>query len=180
MKIIEEALNGIQVFEPKVFGDNRGYFFESFRSDMLPENLSFVQDNESLSSKGILRGLHFQNPPHNQGKLVRVTSGAVLDVAVDIRKNSPTYGQHFKIVLSSENKFVLWVPSGFAHGFLTLKDNTRFLYKCTNYYNQPSEGGLNWNDPLLNIDWGVESPVLSEKDKDYPSFENFTSEFDYV
>ncbi len=180
MKLIEKTLNGICVFEPKVFGDHRGYFFESFRADMIPEDLNFVQDNESLSSKNILRGLHFQNPPHDQGKLVRVTSGAVLDIAVDIRKGSPSYGQHFKTVLSSENKFVMWIPPGFAHGFLTLKDNTRFLYKCTNYYNQASEGGLNWNDPELAIDWGIKKPILSEKDNNYPSFKNFRSAFDYV
>jgi len=180
MKIIDQQLNGVLLFEPTVFGDERGYFFESFRIDWFQTaelNINFVQDNESLSAKNILRGLHFQAPPYEQGKLVRVTAGAVLDVIVDIRKKSPTYGQHYKAILSEENKRVLWVPPGFAHGFLSLKDGTRFLYKCTNYYNQSSEGSLLWNDPDLNINWNVDTPLLSEKDQVSPTLNQLESPF---
>jgi dTDP-4-dehydrorhamnose 3,5-epimerase len=125
----------------------------------------------------VLRGLHFQSPPHAQGKLVRVVSGRVLDVIVDIRKASPSYGKHFSIELSEENFRMLWVPPGFAHGFVTLEDNTLFLYKCTEVYNKASEGGLMWNDPALGIDWGFDNPLLSAKDLNYPSFEQFQSPF---
>lgn len=138
---------------------------------------NFVQDNESKSMKGVLRGLHFQRPPFAQGKLVRVMKGAVLDVAVDLRKSSPTFGQWASIELTEDNKFMYWVPPGFAHGFVTLEDNTVFFYKCTNVYNKESEGSLRWNDPTLNIDWGVAEPLLSEKDKIAPLFDSFKSPF---
>jgi len=143
MEIIKTPLDGLLVINPRIFGDDRGYFFESWSKQSFAEvglDLDFVQDNQSLSNKGVLRGLHFQNPPYEQGKLVRVIKGAVLDVALDIRKNSPTYGQHFSVELSEENKTLVWIPPGFAHGFATLKDNTIFSYKCTEVYNKESEG----------------------------------------
>ncbi|WP_107038456.1 dTDP-4-dehydrorhamnose 3,5-epimerase [Brumimicrobium mesophilum] len=181
MKIIETGIEGLIGIETRVFGDERGYFFESFNEKTWKENVgdlpNFVQDNESMSHKGVLRGLHFQKTPHSQGKLVRVIQGSVLDVAVDLRKDSPTYGQHYKMILSGENKQQFYVPEGFAHGFLTLEDNTIFSYKCTNLYNQESEGGLMWNDPKLNIDWGIDHPILSEKDRFYQDFINFVSPF---
>ena len=140
-------------------------------------DLDFVQDNQSLSKKGVLRGLHFQNPPFAQGKLVRVIKGAVVDVAVDIRKNSPTYGQHFAVELSEENKIVFWIPPGFAHGFVTLKDDTIFTYKCTAIYNKESEGAILWNDEDLNIDWKVVSPLVSNKDMVADNFNDLTTQF---
>ena len=140
-------------------------------------DLDFVQDNQSLSQKGVLRGLHFQNPPFAQGKLVRVIKGSVLDVAVDIRKDSPTYGEHFAIELSEENKTIFWIPPGFAHGFVTLEDDAIFTYKCTEVYNKESEGALVWNDPDIAIDWGVESPLVSDKDLVAVSFNNFETQF---
>jgi dTDP-4-dehydrorhamnose 3,5-epimerase len=145
MEITRTEIEGLLIIQPKVFGDDRGYFFESFRLDKLRENgvdLDFVQDNESLSGKGVVRGLHFQNPPYAQGKLVRVIKGKVLDVAVDIRKNSPTYGEWHSIILSEYNKIIFWIPPGFAHGFHSMEDNTLFQYKCTNYYNKESEGSI--------------------------------------
>jgi dTDP-4-dehydrorhamnose 3,5-epimerase len=137
----------------------------------------FVQDNQSMSSKGILRGLHFQKDPFAQGKLVRVIKGSVLDVAVDIRKKSPTYGQHFLIELNEENKTMFYIPPGFAHGFLTLEDDTLFSYKCTNYYNKESEGAIRWNSKSLNVDWGIVNPILSSKDATAPTFDEFQSPF---
>lgn len=179
MKVIEKALNGVILFEPSVYGDARGYFFESYRDSLLKEhgvNHEFLQDNESLSKKNVLRGLHLQRNPMAQGKLVRVASGAVLDVAVDVRSDSNTFGQHFKALLSHENKRIMYIPPGFAHGFLSLKENTRFLYKCTNYYNKESEDGILWNDPTLNIDWGIKNPIVSDKDLELPLFTNFKPE----
>ena len=143
MTVERTLIEGLLIIKPRVFEDPRGYFFESYHQKALQEaglNENFVQDNQSLSQTGVLRGLHFQAPPHAQGKLVRVVTGAVLDVVVDIRKNSPTYGKHFAIELSEENKTSFWIPEGFAHGFATLRDNTIFQYKCTNYYNKPAEG----------------------------------------
>jgi dTDP-4-dehydrorhamnose 3,5-epimerase len=180
MKKITTSLEGVVVLEPKVYGDDRGYFFESFRADLfksmeIPE--TFVQDNESLSGKGVLRGLHFQEPPHAQGKLIRVVTGKVLDVVVDIRKHSPTYGKHLKIELNGKGKKMIWIPEGFAHGFVTLEENTVFQYKCTQYYHPESEGSIRWNDPELAIDWGIENPIVSEKDKRAPLFDNFLSPF---
>ena len=167
MEIVKTTLEGVLLIKPRVFEDARGYFFESYnRQNFLAAglDLDFVQDNQSLSQKGVLRGLHFQNPPHAQGKLVMVITGAVLDVAVDIRKNSPTYGKWFGQELTETNKYMLYIPPGFAHGFATLENNTTFVYKCTNYYNKPSEGCLLWNDPDLGIEWKLTEPVLSEKD----------------
>ncbi|MCB9261131.1 MAG: dTDP-4-dehydrorhamnose 3,5-epimerase [Flavobacteriales bacterium] len=176
----EIFIAGPKIIEPKVFGDHRGYFFESYSASKFEQaglNLDFVQDNESMSHRGVLRGLHFQHPPHDQGKLVRVISGEVQDVIVDIRKNSRTYGQSFSINLSAENKLMFWIPSGFAHGFCTLKDNTIFSYKCTNLYNLASEGGLLFNDPKLNIDWQLQDVNLSDKDKVHPTLDVLDSPF---
>lgn len=180
MEVIKTTLEGLLVIKPRIFVDERGYFFESWSKQSFAEvglNLDFVQDNQSLSSKGVLRGLHFQNPPYAQGKLVRVIKGSVLDIAVDIRKDSPTYGQHFSIELTEKNKTIVWIPPGFAHGFLTLKDNTIFTYKCTGVYNKESEGALLWNDKDLNINWKVNDPLVSEKDLVAGNFKDFVSKF---
>ena len=180
MEVIKTSIEGLLVIKPRIFGDDRGYFFESWSKQSFAKvglTLDFVQDNESLSSKGVLRGLHFQDPPYEQGKLVRVTKGRVLDVAVDIRKESQTYGQHFAIELSEENKMLLWIPLGFAHGFITLEDDTIFTYKCTEVYNAASEGSLLWNDADLNIDWSIDTPLVSDKDLLAGSFKNFESQF---
>ncbi|CAK7003591.1 MAG: dTDP-4-dehydrorhamnose 3,5-epimerase [Petrimonas sp.] len=170
MKITTTAIEGVVILEPKVFGDERGYFFESFSQREFEEKVcktTFVQDNESSSRYGVLRGLHFQKPPHAQAKLVRVVKGKVLDIAVDIRKGSPTFGHHVSIELSGENKRQLFIPRGFAHGFAVLSDEVVFQYKCDNYYVPHSEGGILWNDPALGIDWKLpeEDVILSEKDK---------------
>jgi dTDP-4-dehydrorhamnose 3,5-epimerase len=169
MEFKTTAIEGLVVIEPKVFGDDRGYFFESFRQDRFEEAIGtavhFVQDNESRSVKGVLRGLHFQLPPFAQGKLVRVSRGAVLDVAVDIRKDSPTFGKHFSIELTAENKRQLWIPPGFAHGFVSLMDDTVFQYKCTNYYSPENERAILWSDSNLQIDWKLNDVTVSEKDK---------------
>jgi dTDP-4-dehydrorhamnose 3,5-epimerase len=180
MEVIETPLKGLVVLKPKVFEDSRGYFFESYNQNAFIQaglNLNFVQDNQSLSQKGVLRGLHFQNQPHAQGKLVRVITGAVLDIAVDIRKNSPTYGQWFGIELTASNKWMMFIPEGFAHGFETLEDNTIFSYKCTNFYNKASEGCLLWNDPNIGINWKLDNPLLSEKDLEGTLIKNFSSLF---
>lgn len=181
MEIIKTKIKDLLIIKPPVFGDERGYFFESFNEKTFDKhgmNLRFVQDNESKSQKGVLRGLHFQAPPHAQGKLVRVMHGAVLDVAVDLRKDSLTFGQWDSVVLTAENKLMYWIPPGFAHGFLSLKDDTIFFYKCTNFYNRDSEGSIRWDDPTLNIDWQLEDiPNLSEKDQVAPLFETLTSPF---
>jgi dTDP-4-dehydrorhamnose 3,5-epimerase len=173
-------IEGLLVIKPKVFEDDRGYFFESFNEKLLEQaglKAKFVQDNQSLSQKNVLRGLHFQAPPFAQGKLVRVIKGSALDVVVDIRKKSPTYGKSFAIELDEQNKTMLWVPEGFAHGFCTLLNDTIFYYKCTNYYDKASEGSIIWNDPDLNINWNISDPVLSEKDKAGVAFKNFVSPF---
>ena len=169
MKLIETDINGVFIIEPKVFGDARGYFFESWSEAKLAEagiNCRFVQDNESKSSFGVLRGLHYQAAPYTQAKLVRVIQGAVLDVAVDIRKGSPTFGQHVAVELSSENKRQLFVPRGFAHGFAVLSDEVIFAYKCDNIYMPSHERGIAFNDPDLGIDWrvSVDKFILSAKD----------------
>lgn len=180
MEIIKTPIEGLLVIKPKIFGDDRGYFFESWSRESFAKNgldLDFVQDNQSLSSKGVLRGLHFQNPPFSQGKLVRVIKGSVLDIAVDIRKESATYGQHFSIELTAKNKTIFWIPPGFAHGFVTLEDDTIFTYKCTGVYNAKSEGSLLWSDADLNIDWGPISPLVSDKDLVAGSFNDFKSQF---
>ena len=180
MKVEKVEIEGLLIVKPAVFEDERGYFFEAFNAPKfadlrLPTN--FIQDNLSKSSKNVLRGLHFQNPPYAQGKLVSVVRGAVLDVAVDIRKGSPTYGSHFSIVLSDENKTQFYIPPGFAHGFKTLEDDTIFSYKCTNGYNKESEGSIKWDDAELGIDWQVENPIISDKDELAPSFCELDSQF---
>lgn len=180
MEIVETKLKGLVVIKPKVFEDARGYFFESYNKNTFAQaglNMAFVQDNQSLSQKGVLRGLHFQNNPHAQGKLVRVITGAVFDVAVDIRKNSPTYGQWFGVELTEKNKYMMYIPEGFAHGFATLEDNTIFSYKCTNVYNKAAEDCILWNDTNLAIDWRLENPMLSEKDLQGKRFKDFVSLF---
>ena len=180
MEIIKTPIEGLLVINPIIFGDDRGYFFESWSEEYFAKNgldLDFVQDNQSLSSKGVLRGLHFQNPPFAQGKLVRVIKGAVLDVVVDVRKESSTYGQHFSIELNEGNKTIFWIPPGFAHGFISLEDDTIFTYKCTGVYNSASEEALLWSDKDLNIDWGAIKPLVSDKDLVAGSFKNFKSQF---
>lgn len=180
MEIIKTAIQDLVIIKPRVFEDDRGYFFESYNYGNFSKqglDLTFVQDNESKSQKNVLRGLHFQSPPFDQGKLVRVIRGSVLDVAVDIRKNSPTYGKWESVELTADNKVMYWVPPGFAHGFVTLEDDTIFAYKCTNVYDKDSEGSILWNDKDLNIDWGVENPILSDKDQVGPSFKDFISPF---
>ncbi len=170
MEIETLAISGLLVLKPSVFEDSRGYFIESFNQNTFQEttglSMAFVQDNESMSNKGVLRGLHFQVPPHAQDKLVRVVRGSVLDVAVDLRKGSPTYGEHAKMILSADNKKQFLIPKGFAHGFLVLEDNTIFSYKCSGFYHQASDRTLKWNDPDIGIEWGVENPSLSQKDRD--------------
>jgi len=171
---------GLVIIQPDKYNDTRGSFSEIFNYDAFCiSNLeaSFVQDNISISKKNILRGLHFQNTPNEQGKLITVIKGVVRDVAVDIRENSSCFGKHFSIELSDQNNTQLWIPPGFAHGFVSLEDDTIVLYKCDNYYNKKSEGGIIWNDPDLNIDWGIESPILSEKDKTLPSFKELQTLF---
>ncbi len=181
LEIQQTGFKDLLIIKPKVFGDARGYFFESFNAQRFAEKtgleLNFVQDNESLSQEGVVRGLHFQNPPHAQDKLVRVATGAVLDVVVDLRKSEPTYGKSFVIELTEENQLQFFVPKGFAHGFATLRSNTRFLYKCTDYYHPETEDCLLYNDPAFNIDWKVDSPLLSDKDKKGRSFATFQSPF---
>jgi dTDP-4-dehydrorhamnose 3,5-epimerase len=170
MKVIKTAIPEVFIFEPKVFGDARGFFFESFSQKIFEEavgkKIEFVQDNHSQSQKGVLRGLHYQLDPHAQGKLVRCIEGEVFDVAVDIRKHSATFGQWVGVVLSAENKRQLWIPEGFAHGFLTLSDTAQFVYKATNYYAPQSERCIIWNDPQINIEWPDTHQVqLSAKDE---------------
>lgn len=180
MEVTRFEIEGPVLIRPRVFADDRGYFYESFNESSFRNaglETGFVQDNQSLSKKGTLRGLHFQNPPYAQGKLVRVVQGSVMDVAVDIRKDSPTYGKHISIELSAENKLMLWIPPGFAHGFITLEDDTLFLYKCTNLYNKESESGIIWNDDELKIDWGISTPLVSDKDMLLSSFRNCDNRF---
>jgi dTDP-4-dehydrorhamnose 3,5-epimerase len=180
MEIIETNLKGVMVIKPRVFEDARGYFFESYNQQVFANsglNLHFLQDNQSLSQKGVLRGLHFQNQPYAQGKLVRVITGAVYDVAVDIRKNSATYGQWFGLELTARNKWMMYIPEGFAHGFATLEDETIFSYKCTNVYNKAAEDCLLWDDPDIGIEWPLDNPLLSEKDLQGKEFNSFVSLF---
>lgn len=180
MKIIATDFEGLFIIKPTIFIDERGLFFESFNQTALADKISsvnFLQDNQSVSKKNVLRGLHFQNPPYAQAKLVRVIKGAVIDVVVDIRKKSTTYGKHFKIQLDEINNDMLFVPEGFAHGFLSLEDNTIFSYKCTNVYNKQSEAALKWNDATLNISWPINNPFLSPKDMEATDFKDFISLF---
>lgn len=178
MKVEQTQLEGCFIISPKIFRDNRGYFFESFNEEVFKRHtaieVNFVQDNLSQSSKGVLRGLHFQTKPHEQAKLVTVIHGSVLDVCVDLRPNSKSFGKYFSMVLDGKERRQLFIPRGFAHGFLALEDNTLFSYKCDNYYNKDSERGIIYNDKTLNIDWGakLEDINLSEKDSNLPTFES--------
>ena len=181
MNVIKTEIDGVVIIEPKVFGDERGYFFESFSSARFEEEVcktTFVQDNESKSSYGVLRGLHFQKGKYAQSKLVRVVFGKVRDVAVDIRKGSPTFGKHVAVELTDENKRQLFVPRGFAHGFVVLSEIAVFQYKCDNLYAPQEEGAIAWNDPAIGIDWKIDPSVvlLSEKDKKHP----FLADSDYL
>lgn len=176
MNIIPTAIEGVVIIEPKIFGDERGYFFESFSERVFQEKVCgtrFVQDNESKSSYGVLRGLHYQLPPFAQSKLVRVVEGRVIDVAVDIRKGSSTFGQHVAAELTGENHRQFFVPRGMAHGFVVLSETAVFQYKCDNYYAPDCEGSIAWNDPTLNIDWQIPANdiILSEKDKNHPTLD---------
>ena len=181
--MVEEKIDieGLRVFNPDAFHDQRGYFMELYNelrlNNAINEEVSFVQDNISNSHKHVVRGLHFQAPPFAQGKLVKVLKGKIMDVVVDIRKESMTYGKHIKIELSEQNRTQLWIPEGFAHGFIALEDNTLLSYKCTNYYSKEHEMALLWNDPDLNIDWDIENPIVSEKDLQAPSLKTFKSPF---
>ena len=184
INVIKTEIEGVVIIEPKVFGDSRGYFFESWSQkdfDELVRPIKFVQDNESMSTYGVMRGLHFQRPPFTQSKLVRCVKGAVLDVAVDIRKGSPTYGKYVKAVLSEENKLQFFIPKGFAHGFAVLSDEALFQYKCDAFYEPSAEGGIRWNDPDLNIDWGIPADqiILSAKDELHPWLKDFDSPFTF-
>lgn len=182
MNIEQTFIKDLVVLTPAVFEDERGYFFEAYNKSKLSDlgiDIDFVQDNQSFSQKGTLRGLHYQNPPFAQTKLVRALQGEILDVAVDLRRDSPTYGQHFSVKLSAENKKQLLVPQGFAHGFSVLSETAVVSYKCDQYYNKPSEGGIRFDDATLNIDWGMDlkDAIVSEKDAILPNFENCNSQF---
>lgn len=185
MNIIKTEIEGVFVIEPKIFGDERGYFFESFNAKEFAEktglNINFVQDNESKSKYGVLRGLHFQKPPYTQSKLVRVVSGRVLDVAVDIRKGSPTYGRWVSCEMTGENHRQFFVPKGFAHGFCVLSNEAVFQYKCDDFYHPEDEGALAWDDETIGIKWPIakEDVVLSEKDKHHPCLNDFETPFIY-
>ena len=180
MEIVKTEIPEVLIIKPVVYRDERGYFFESFHNERYREAgilFDFVQDNESKSQKGVLRGLHLQKPPYTQGKLIRVVKGSVLDVVVDARKNSPYYGKWVSTILTEDNKWMFWVPPGFAHGFLTLEDETVFFYKCTAFFNKDAEMAIRWNDPQLAINWGNSAPLLSEKDRNAPLFSEFISPF---
>ncbi|RTQ49664.1 dTDP-4-dehydrorhamnose 3,5-epimerase [Hymenobacter gummosus] len=183
MEVIQCPLSGVLELVPRVFGDARGSFLESFSARLLAEKAGiredWVQDNQSVSAAGVLRGLHFQRPPYAQAKLVRVARGRALDVVVDIRRDSPTFGQHTQVLLSAERANIVYIPTGFAHGFVSLDDDTIFLYKCSNYYEPAHEGGLLWNDPALNIRWGDEDfvPIVSPKDEILPTLAELNSPF---
>jgi len=185
MKFIPQSIPDVILLQPKVHGDDRGYFVETFRQDLFDQaighKVTFFQDNESKSAKGVLRGLHFQLPPHAQSKLVRVISGTVLDIAVDIRAGSPTFGQHVAVELSEENKYQLFIPRGFAHGFIVLSETATFAYKVDNYYSPECDRGLAFDDPQLNIDWKISTNKLqlSEKDTTQPLLADLITGFDY-
>ncbi len=185
MEVIKTEIDGVVIIEPKIFGDERGYFFESFNAAEFARkvgvNTVFVQDNESKSKYGVLRGLHFQKGEFAQSKLVRVVEGRVIDVAVDIRRGSPTFGKHVAVELSKENKRQLFIPRGFAHGFAVLSEEAVFQYKCDNLYAPEHEGAIAWNDPKIGIDWQIrpEDAILSEKDKKHPTLDEAEELFDY-
>lgn len=178
--ILEQTdINDVILLTPRVYKDERGYFMESYNQKKVDKLIkdNFVQDNESVSNKNVLRGLHLQVPPYAQAKLIRVIKGSILDVAVDLRQSSSTYGKHFKHILSGENKKQLYIPKGFAHGFLSLEDGTILNYKCSNYYHTDSESSIAWNDPDLSIDWGILDPILAEKDRLAENFATFENPF---
>ncbi len=182
MKVEQTSIEGLVVIEPEIFYDSRGYFFESYNQNLFIKKLGdfkFVQDNESKSSKGVLRGFHFQKPPFEQAKLVRCVEGVVLDVALDLRKNSSTYGKHEKVILSGDNKKQFFIPRGFAHAFLVLSETAIFSYKVDNIYAPQSDSGIIWNDPSLLINWGIDDSklIISEKDKSLGVLKNFESPF---
>ena len=180
MKVKTLPIEGVLLIEPQIFGDTRGWFFEAYNEEKYRKAgicETFVQDNQSFSQKNVVRGLHFQRPPFTQAKLVSVIQGAVLDVAVDLRAGSPTYGQYVSAVLTGENHHQLFVPKGFAHGFSVLEDNTIFAYKCSSFYNKESEGNIIYNDPDICVDWGVDNPILSDKDMVGPTLREFVTPF---
>lgn len=183
MVIVPTAVEGVFVIEPTVFGDSRGYFFESFNARDFAQktgvDVHFVQDNESKSTYGVVRGLHFQRPPYAQAKLVRVVKGTVLDVAVDLRSNSPTFAQHVEVELTADNHRQVFIPKGFAHGFAVLSDEAVFQYKCDDYYHPEAEGALAWNDPMFGIDWRIpaDKVILSAKDCCHPTMKDFVTPF---
>ena len=181
MEVKQYALAGLVELVPRIFADDRGVFFETFSARLMAQagaEANWVQDNQSVSRKDVLRGLHFQRPPHAQAKLVRVGQGRALDVAVDLRTGSPTYGQHQLVELTAASGNLLFIPAGFAHGFMALEDDTIFLYKCSDYYTPSAEGGLRWDDADLNINWGTEvAPLVSGKDEELPAFKGFESPF---
>jgi len=182
MTVHNTTIDGLLVFTPTKYTDSRGYFRETFNNrvfcDAIGRSINFVQDNESLSIKNVIRGLHFQAPPYAQGKLVHVVNGSVWDVAVDLRRSSPTYLQWHAELLTAENGKMFWMPEGFAHGFLTLEENTKFAYKCSNYYHTASEQTILWNDPTLNIKWKIDNPIVSQKDNNGLSISTFESPFE--
>ena len=185
MPFIKTDIAGLLIFEPRIFKDNRGYFFEAYNEQIFNEagiNLKFVQDNQSMSSYGVIRGLHYQLNPFAQSKLVRVLQGKILDVAVDLRKGSATYGDHFSVELSSDNQKQLFIPAGFAHGFSVLSETAIVLYKCDQFYNKESEGGIRFNDPTLSIEWGIPSgkEIISEKDLPLPLFKDSRNNFEFA
>ena len=184
MEIIKTDIEGLIIIKPQIFKDSRGYFFESFSQREFNEKVTpiqFVQDNESCSSYGVMRGLHFQKPPYSQSKLVRCVKGSVLDVAIDIRKGSPTYGKHVAVELSAENHLQFFIPKGFAHGYAVLSKEAIFQYKCDEFYTPQSEGGIQLMDENLGINWPIsaDDAILSDKDKKYPKLSEITSDFDY-
>lgn len=180
MEIHKTAIEGLLILKLKSFFDNRGSFCETYNKQLFAAhglNMDFVQDNQSISRKGVVRGLHLQVPPFAQGKLVRVVHGSAIDVAVDLRRQSPTFGQHVMVELNAKDPVLFWIPEGFAHGFAALEDNTIFQYKVTNYYNKDSERAILWNDPDLNIQWNIENPIVSQKDLESKLFKDFISPF---
>jgi len=184
MEIFETSIPEVKLFKPSVFDDARGSFFESYNLNTIKKagiEATFVQDNQSFSSRGVLRGLHYQTGAHAQAKLVRVLQGEVLDIAVDVRKGSPTYGKYFSAILSAENQKQMFVPRGFAHGFVVLSETATFFYKCDNFYNKESEGGIVWNDPTIHVDWQMDKSLilLSEKDEILPTLEHCKNDFIY-
>lgn len=182
MRIEKTEILGLLILEPQVFSDERGFFMETYSRDRYREagiEAEFVQDNLSCSKQGVVRGLHYQAPPFAQGKLVSVLRGRVLDVAVDIRAGSPTYGNYVAVELSADNHKQFWIPAGFAHGFVSLEDETLFAYKCTALYSKEHDRGIRWNDPAVGIDWGVDTPIVSEKDQAHPLLSEIIQEFTF-